>query len=246
MSEYPPDASLQLEGMASEGEASTKKGMFSQVVNANPFAAQYRTVAKCAAAKTPKHKPLRLGSKEELDRAYEAKEQVICTPGLSLIKCIIRYVELLHILKPCTGLILEHVKELYEYYIYCVFLLFTPLKNQQRLLQKYPLEEPIDFDKISAMHRVQTSWAVLRKFLFKVHDDLKRECHQTAEEKVKALLAPKLNAKVKLDDIHTLNGVFEKIIAIESCYYALSVLTKMNTDIVVCYFITIELFENRE
>jgi len=76
------------------------------------------------------------------------KNQIICSPGLNLIKSLVKYIELLHILKPCTETVLNHLMGIYEFYAYCVFLAFTPWEYQQKLLQKYPIEEPVDFEKV--------------------------------------------------------------------------------------------------
>jgi hypothetical protein len=226
MGEYPDNIVKELEGLSVEGEV-IKKGLFSQIVDTNPFTTQHRPITNHPIIKTIKVKLINNTANSK------GLEEVISTPGLSLIKSIIKYIELMHVIRPCTKLLLEYIREIYEYYVYCVFLLFTPLKYQQRLLQKYQLEECIDYNKICTMYRVQSNYAKLKRYLFKVHGDLKSSYQRIAQEKVKSLLAPSLNPNIKLDDVHTLDGVFEKVVAIESCYYALNTLHKTNTVVLV-------------
>jgi len=227
MEEYPDNIGEELEGLSEEGEVIIKKGLFSQIVNTNPFTSQHRPITSQSTIKTVK---VRLINHTEDNKGLE---EVISNPGLSLIKSITKYIELMHVIRPYKKLVLEYIREIYEYYVYCIFLLFTSLKYRQRLLQKYPLEELIDYNKVFTMYRVQSNYDKLKKYLFKVHGDLKSACQSNTQEKVKSLLAPKLNPNIKLDDVHTLNGVFEKIVAIESCYYVLNTLHRINTKILV-------------
>ncbi len=167
------------------------------------------------------------------------KNQIICSPGLNLIKALVKYMELLKIVKPCTDSVLEHLMGIYEFYAYCVFLAFTPWEYQQKLLQKYPLDGPLEFDRIFSMMRIKANYAGLCKYLFKVHADLKAEYDKisaTPGETIvaKGLLCPKLNEGVKLDDTTSLNAVYEKIVAVESCHYVFEVLYKMQPRIVEC------------
>ncbi len=87
-------------------------------------------------------------------RTVGLKNQIICAAGLNLIKALFRYIELLHIVRPCVDTVLSRLTGIFEFYVYCVFLAFTPWDAQQRLLQKYP-EDPVEFERIFAMYRAK-------------------------------------------------------------------------------------------
>lgn len=75
---------------------------------------------------------------------------------MHLIKALVKYIELMHILKPCTENILDNLLQLYEFYVYCVFLAYTPMEYQQKLLQSYGLEKSVEFERIFSMYRLKS------------------------------------------------------------------------------------------
>ena len=208
--------------------------MFSQIITSNPFDDEYRMITK----QTKEiHKKSNLVLMEDNNNFNELKDQIICNTGLSLVKSLIEYIKLLYIIRPCKDLIIEYMKKICEYYVYCVFLLFLPVSYKQTILQNYPLEYPVDYSKVFNMFRIKENCKELRKYLFKVHSDLKHECEKNEEDKaiIKALLGPKLNSKINLEDTSTLNGIYEKVVAIESCYYIFNSFRGMQNSILVSY-----------
>lgn len=73
-----------------------------------------------------------------------------------------------------------------------------------------------------------------------MHNELKEEYKKisnTPGETIatKGLLSPKLSELIKINDTASLNAVYEKIVAVESCHYVFEVCQKMQKHINVLF-----------
>jgi hypothetical protein len=69
-----------------------------------------------------------------IEKKKESKNTVISSSGLTLIKCMSKYMELFHILKPIAFDIFISLTHLFEFYLFIVFILFANENQKLTLL----------------------------------------------------------------------------------------------------------------
>jgi len=247
MLEYPPNIKSLLSEISSEDskpQHTTKPREVLSQLSVNPFTVECRLITTQTIAKPQSFKKITVDDDElNLDeiepdespitvsksiefyhKSFKLKNQVICSPGLNLIKSLIKYVELMHIIRPCKELILKYFMEIYKYYIYCLFIVFTPGEFKIILIPSGTM----NLERAFSVLRAQAKYTKLAKYLKKIKESLQKESTPIEE-----LLPTSINDMVKLGDSKTLNGACEKIVAIESSYYIFEALQKIKGKIEV-------------
>lgn len=247
MREYPLDVKSLLSEISNDNSKPRSgeklRGVLSQL-SANPFAGECRLITTQAAAKSTSQK-LAAADDDELNlneiepdelpiaitksiefhhKSFKLRSQVICSPGLNLIKSLVKYIELMHIIAPCKDLTMRCLMDAYRYYVYCLFLIFTPAEHKQTLM----LSSPMNLEQAFLLLKAQAKYPKLAKYLMRVKNNLQNE-----QIPVEELLPTTINDMVKLNDGKSLNAACEKIVAAESCYYILEALHKLKARIEV-------------
>lgn len=172
---------------------------------------------------------------------------IISSSGLNLVKTFFKYVELLYVLKPYSFEILIGLTQVFEFYVFSVFFMYSQEENQKRLFDDSFHSKIVEFSKetvgsknflgklsqLQELHLFQERFSTLRTEMVRIKDWLECQCHFKEDHydiSGRKLLAKIIDDKSIFDNLDTKQNyeIFaESIVAVESVFFIYECLFKL-------------------
>ena len=178
---------------------------------------------------------------------------VISSSGLNLVKSFFKYVELLNVWPPYSFEILLGITQLFEFYVFAVFFLYSGEENQKKLFDDTFHSKINEFsnessgsksfqNKLSQLHELnlfQIKFSTLKTELIRIKDWLESQVSSICQEydlSGRKLLEKLWNNNSIFDTMDTKQNyeIFsESIVAVESVFFIYECLYKLKEKIMV-------------
>ena len=129
-------------------------------------------------------------------------------------------------MKPCREGILKNMINIYKYYVYCIYVIFTPKERRSRLA----LNNIKEIEEAYFALKNKTNYPRLYQYLMNIYESIRRQYNELS---VSELFPTEFNEMIQLNEESSLNGANEKIVGVESYFYVFEVLQKMKGKIEV-------------